>query len=295
MYPAQLNSFFYQSTKEWSISARDFTNNFRFSKTLGYESIPNAAYFNFNSLGMRDRERSLNKPVGIYRIICIGDSTTGHSEYTQILEQMLNHNTHGYEVWNCGVMGYGLFQYGNVLKEKWLYANPDMVIVGFCLNDFTNTPLVVIENHMLVGYFPKKEIVPQMNIFLFKHSALYRFIMFRIIGKYKGKAASLQDDFDYYINDIKNILFEKKVDLLFVILGLPQRLSDYPPYFKESYYRIKNILEYYKIPYLDMVPIFEQYSPLKLMKAPGDYLHFNYLGSTIVAEAIYSYFQNKHR
>ena len=99
-----------------------------------------------NSLGFRDtREYSLAKPPGTFRIIVLGDSVTfGHgalyeTSYPYLLEQRLREWRPDvkWEVWNLGVPGYNTAQelaYLNEIGER--YA-PDLVIVGFFLNDFT--------------------------------------------------------------------------------------------------------------------------------------------------------------
>lgn len=48
-----------------------------------------------------------------------------------------------FEVWNCGVHGYGVNQYYQAMLEKVPAANPDLVIAGFCLNDFCELPVVM--------------------------------------------------------------------------------------------------------------------------------------------------------
>lgn len=173
--PTKFNFFINHTTENWMDSDAFLSNQVaRSSKTLGYEWVPNSkrGWININSLGMFDRERQKYKPKDIYRIICLGDSTTANSDYVRILEKLLNKNEgrEKFEVWNCAVTGYNVIQYCRALEEKWLRYAPDMVIIGFCLNDFAPTPLAVRENNHVVGYFPHKEILPTVSPFLLKHS-----------------------------------------------------------------------------------------------------------------------------
>ena len=100
-----------------------------------------------NSEGMRDREFERAKPPGTVRIAVLGDSVTmGYllpsylETYPKILEAMLNYDgRRRYEVLNYGVTGYNSAQEQIVLEEKVLKAAPDVVLVGFCLNDATYT------------------------------------------------------------------------------------------------------------------------------------------------------------
>ena len=99
-----------------------------------------------NSLGFRDtREYSLSKPTGTFRVIVLGDSVTfGHgalfeTTYPYLLEQRLREWRPDvrWEVWNLGVPGYNTAQELAYLNQVGASYAPDLVIVGFFLNDFT--------------------------------------------------------------------------------------------------------------------------------------------------------------
>ena len=100
----------------------------------------------FNSMGLRDREYTREKPDDTFRILVLGDSITealqveDHEVYTEVLEASLNSppSATRYEVINAGVSGYGT---GDQLK---LYAylgeslEPNLVIVQMSLiNDLS--------------------------------------------------------------------------------------------------------------------------------------------------------------
>jgi hypothetical protein len=99
-----------------------------------------------NSLGFRDtRNYSLSKAPGTFRILVLGDSVTfGHgalyeTSYPFLLEQRLREWRPDvkWEVWNLGVPGYNTAQELAYLNEVGARYRPDLVIVGFFLNDFT--------------------------------------------------------------------------------------------------------------------------------------------------------------
>ncbi len=292
IYPVRFQSFINTSTHDWIHSAAFFdTQITRPSSTLGYEWVPNSRHagYKINSLGMLDRERQRDKTAGIYRIICLGDSTTATSDYVRILEKLLNENKKisKFEVWNCAVPGYGAMQYCRSLQEKWLRYTPDMIIIGFCLNDFETTPIIVRENNTFVGYFPYKEILPKINPFLFRHSALYRFIVYRYLFKNSDDNFKVASS---YLKEVKDILSAKNIRFLIVILGLAERFDNFASHYKINYAEIKRIVSEYDIPSLDVVPVFaEDSNPQGLRKDPGDELHFNEKGSRIVAGLISAY------
>jgi len=99
-----------------------------------------------NSLGFRDtREYPLAKSAGTFRILVLGDSVTfGHgalyeASYPFLLEQRLREWRPDvkWEVWNLGIPGYNTAQELAYLKEVGGSYAPDLVIVGFFLNDFS--------------------------------------------------------------------------------------------------------------------------------------------------------------
>jgi lysophospholipase L1-like esterase len=127
------------------------------SYDIGHEHIPNKQAFlmgcpvSINSAGLRDREFSLSKPKGVYRILALGDSTTfgwgAHQDKTwpKLLEQKLNANPPAggpqhFEVINSGVGNYNTAQEVAYFKERGRLYHPDMVIIGFAYNDGELTP-----------------------------------------------------------------------------------------------------------------------------------------------------------
>lgn len=293
--PIKFQSLINDDMKTWSRGLQ--SGIFRPSRTLGYEFIPNLNFPEWqvktNSLGMLDKERSEKKANGIYRIICLGDSTTANSEYAGILEGLLNEDKKRYEfeVWNCGVEGYGATQYYRELKEKWLRCNPDMVIIGFCLNDFHTTPLIFKEKDHLVGYFPKKELIQKVSSILLKHSALYRFIVIKLISSKTETNGNMYKQIGFYLREMNELLLIQRVHFLIVILGLPRQYDSWAIHWKTDYGEIKRIVWDYNIETIDLVPIFESNNPEGLKKVIGDEVHFNNMGSRLIAQAIYNYIQ----
>lgn len=100
-----------------------------------------------NSHGMRWREVSVDKPVGVERIAFLGDSFTfGESadrvenSFSGIFESSLQGNA--YEVLNFGVDGYGIDDSGLYLAEEIMGFEPDYCfLMFFAGNDFRDTYL----------------------------------------------------------------------------------------------------------------------------------------------------------
>jgi lysophospholipase L1-like esterase len=96
-----------------------------------------------NSRGFRDREFLQEKPASVFRILCLGDSWTFGANvdqehtYPQQLEKMLAYEfpSSRVEVINLGVLGYSSFQGLELLKTTAVGLDPDLVIIGFTMND----------------------------------------------------------------------------------------------------------------------------------------------------------------
>ncbi len=120
-----------------------FRSMMRMSATKGYELDP--AQPHINSHGLRDREFSLQKMPNTFRIVTLGDSFTygqgvlSQETYVKQLEMLLNVQREGqslrYEVLNAGVPGYNTRQEFLHLKEVGLQFEPDIVLIGYNMND----------------------------------------------------------------------------------------------------------------------------------------------------------------
>jgi lysophospholipase L1-like esterase len=123
---------------------------FRKSKNdlLVYEPIPNARSRysrvpnSINSHGMRDREYSLEKPGGSFRIVALGDSIIYgfgvriEDTLAKKLEQKLNRAFDtNFEVLNFGIPGYSTQQETELYRTRARRFDPDLVLLGYDLND----------------------------------------------------------------------------------------------------------------------------------------------------------------
>lgn len=118
----------------------------------GYEGWFAGVPVHINALGFRDpRDYSREKPAGTFRILVFGDSVTfGHgtrseTTYPYLLEQRLRswRPDVNWEVWNLGVPGYNTGQELAYLNELGPKYDPDLAIIGFFPNDFTNNEVPV--------------------------------------------------------------------------------------------------------------------------------------------------------
>ena len=99
-----------------------------------------------NSIGFREPEFAVEKPAGEFRVLALGDSFTYGSGVLQqdawpkVLERRLAARGQKVHVINCGFAcgTYTPAGYDTWMESDGLLLQPDLVIVGFCLNDMGN-------------------------------------------------------------------------------------------------------------------------------------------------------------
>ncbi|HEX4954098.1 MAG TPA: SGNH/GDSL hydrolase family protein [Thermoanaerobaculia bacterium] len=129
---------------------------------LAYELNPGATgqrgreRIAINSAGMRDDE-PLPRTPELFRIAVVGDSSTfgfgivdARDTYANVLERRLNAEAadgRRYEVLNLGVGGYGSLDEALAFAARAAELAPDLVIVGYSLNDPEIEPIQPLHAH----------------------------------------------------------------------------------------------------------------------------------------------------
>lgn len=96
-----------------------------------------------NQYGFRERNFDSPKPAGMYRIMVLGDSLTWgaglapEERYTAIAENLLNKTFDDgkFEILNFGISGGPTIRERDILQQYQDIVDPDLIVVGFCLND----------------------------------------------------------------------------------------------------------------------------------------------------------------
>lgn len=94
-----------------------------------------------NSVGLRDVERTVEKPPGVYRVAVFGDSMTEgvqvnlDQSFTQLLERQLRARAPRVEVLNFGVNGYSALQSYLLYQRVGKDFNPDLVLHAVFLDN----------------------------------------------------------------------------------------------------------------------------------------------------------------
>ncbi len=130
-----------------------------------WEADEGLAWSKINSHGYRDRERTVDKPQGVYRVAVLGDSITEARQvgmdkmFTWLVEEELNRSRccgeGKVEVLNFGIPGYGTGQELLLLRERVWKFSPDLIVLQFYSgNDlFNNHRALNISSPELAPYF----------------------------------------------------------------------------------------------------------------------------------------------
>ncbi len=143
--PAGEPAFFWQDDKRFGWFHAPGAEGYYFNPPGEYN-----AYAKVNSAGLMDREYSLAKPEGVYRILVLGDSFAEglrvpmDATFHSILEEELNAAGKRVEVINAGVAGWGTDQELLFYREIGRKYKPDMVLLAFFPgNDIMNNAIAL--------------------------------------------------------------------------------------------------------------------------------------------------------
>ncbi|HEY0780996.1 MAG TPA: SGNH/GDSL hydrolase family protein [Thermoanaerobaculia bacterium] len=180
---------------------------------IGYEPVPLAysgqelSFYDYrgasNSLGYRDREHSIEKPPGVFRIVVLGDSIAAglrvdryEDVFPAILERLLRERGLRAEVINFAVSGYNTQQEVETLEAKGLRYQPDLVLLEYSLSSRERFDGDIMKT--LLEEERQKQGVDSVRVDpLLVRSALYRFVKFRVLAPRQPPAAAAQATAQY--------------------------------------------------------------------------------------------------
>lgn len=262
-----------------------------------------------NSVGMRDREISNEKPKNTIRILCIGDSITegpgvnNEATYPKLLENILNEKAPNkkYEVFNCGVGDYNTAQEVLFLRDIGLTYKPDVVILGYYLNDGRKfVPDETINLKMPgLNLLKKSRFVYYLNKIILKYRIKFqwkawnkgrdRWVPFYAKKTWQHNRVALYNliklaDRDWGVawtergwKEIDKNLYllvalRDKYNFKLIVLNFPDVIQIYSDFTDDYLYYPQNCLRKYclkrNIPYIDLIPFIKNY--------PMDYLFIDH-------------------
>lgn len=264
----------------------------------------------YNSLGYRDVEHDLAKEKDTYRILFLGDSFTLGSGiesieniYPKLIQTKLNENygDDKFETIILAKSGYSTLDELKALKEVGLKFNPDLIIIGYYLNDAEGENSRKGYENMFYSHY----LIPyELGNILYRHSFFYYFLESRlkniIVSKGFGKNnidytqhlySNSNPYFQQHEKELKEMIgLSNKNGIPIVIVMIPslEILEDYPHENIHQY--IKSISESNDAYFLDLLPYFKNYNLDELRLSFMD-THMSESGHKITADKILTYLQ----
>jgi HEAT repeat protein/lysophospholipase L1-like esterase len=239
----------------------------------------------YNSDGLRDREHAVEKPPGVRRVACLGDSVTlgygirPREAWPQVLEDLLDARGQRAEVFNVAFGGWSTRQELIAYRRLARKYRPDQVLLGICLNDVPE-----MQNNLTRP--------PRFVRALYRSSALVR----AVVGARRREIASVEelfrdptspkvkDAFRLMFDDIRALKADVRADggrLAVVVFPFrfQVRLGAPAPSAQRT---IGEFCAAEGLPYLDALPVLRELGDAAFI----DYDHFSPAGARRVAEAV---------
>ena len=264
---------------------------------------------NINSQGFRDKEYEVKKDKNVFRILCLGDSSTfGHGvqlqdTYHTLLENRLNkefgQSRIRFEIINAGVTGYTSCQGLSLYKIKGFKYKPDIVTFYFGINERKKIFYISDKQIMHHDVPAAVKAAIENNLLLKLHSyRLLRNFIVNVLSIGKNNIGEnvprvSLEDFKENILEL-NRLCKKNGSLLLLIS---------PPYSKLKDLRGNLLIDIDFIPYRELLENISKKHNIPLVsipemteESPGDTtpffldtVHPNQLGHRIIMGRLYDY------
>ncbi len=264
-----------------------------------------------NSFGFRDYEWSMPKIKGVYRIMCLGDSLTfgnavrGEDTYPKVLEAQLRSINANYEVISTAIGGWATFIELDFLKAEGMKYEPDAIIIGFYMNDFSIRSDVSV-NLTEEGRWDARPLwlkwLPYKYIFIIKRSALITYLRDRIDTLLHGETDfntlllknrinldnedSIQATY-HYLSEIKKLCDERGIKC--ILASIPAINYFWFPRGSVKYMdHLKKFCESQGIEFIDLAEGFWKFEDTnKFYMYPWDN-HLNPAGHKLVADQLFA-------
>ncbi len=263
---------------------------------------PELAYTaRINSLGLRGPETTLEPAPGVFRVLCLGDSTTFgfYVEEDETLPQQLQRElraggAESVEVVNGGCGGWSISDEADFYGERAHKLKPRLVLLTFCSNDLADL------RHERTTYASQKAQLGEGGAGRFK-SVLYGTATYELLLRLKiaskqarlqargevahplssGAVAGEEDLYEGHLTRLRDELRGSQIPLVLCYLPDAWRLREGLTEVDEG--RLGALCERLEIPYVSAYPRFSARPVTELYHAPID-PHQNAQGNAVLAE-----------
>ena len=255
-----------------------------------------------NNLGFRGRDLPLLKRAGTVRVLCLGDSYTFGAYVDDVetwpaqLEVALRERLAGrdVEVLNAGISGFTIVDEMDFLTEHGLGLDPDLVVVGFVLNDLADLTRRVSSREMLKRASEESASWPLGPIKArLRQTAIYNalFVMKAYVRRSTGADPTIQEvdirhllkpDYDQTTLDLferyqghlagmKELLGRRNIPLVLMIFPYWEQVSRNAT--DQAQRHLVAMARELAIPSLDLLPSYREHDPRgrKFFHMPWDH------------------------
>ena len=275
-----------------------------------------------NSLGYRNREIGQKKGA---RILFLGDSITfgdylsEEETFVRLVEGIARDNGEDWETINAGVGGISLQNELTILKETGLSTDPDVVVLGFYLNDFQESffipPVPLFLKSSRLAYFAARavgEIQYHVNTTFFdtnidvwekefernvalekgdyrKDEAAFNFLILNSFHDWGGAWSPRSwETLKPYFEELKMLSIVNNFKLLFLVFPVRYQV-DAMPIHDFPQLQLKKIGAALDTPVLDVLPVLREKYEARNEQLFYDQCHHTPYGNRIIAAGLYTF------
>ena len=223
----------------------------------------------------------------ILDVAVLGDSLIQDGELGNALRTRLA--PIGARVWVAGIGGYNTLQEARYL-ERWITRVPDVLVLGFCLNDFARSMVVVARGKRARFVSPDFEPLGGVNPFLFEHWALYRLVQAALLSK-RDRRQYTPEGVRRGADGVRRGLeqmreYSRARHLPFVVVLYPHLEPTETGWMAEAHREARALLSELAIPFVDLGPVYAARGPVELRLKPDDVVHPNQEGHDLAADTL---------
>jgi hypothetical protein len=256
---------------------------------LGWEIDPRAAGTDENTRNRCEQSPLPEKAPGVFRIVTIGDSITEQGIYQRQLEDRLNRGGQRarFEVWNCGVGGYSLYQYVHYARRRALPCRPDALLVGLELYDLKEHPVLLESDGVVIGFRNRRvESDFRVNKFLYLHSSAYRAIR-SVSLDYREPGNLSRADARKAMDELLQMGRSEGVPVLFLVW--PRLKKVYSDDERQCYRELLGVLRHAKAEFVDLHDSFVERDDPAFRWRSADDTHPSRRGFEAMSEDIFRF------
>ncbi len=282
----------------------------------GYFDSDGSVLCEINAHGLRGADCQKEKPPGTFRILGIGDSFTfgvgvrEEDTFLRRIETQLNENRvspPAFEVLNAGVQGYNTRDEVTHLEHQWLDFDPDLILIGFYLNDAYSDHTFLNMGQALGIYQEKPEGLARISylIDLGQHTyharqmrqrmdAYYRQHFFMDAQEFLEQPGEAMVDWGVSRNALEHavaLASERDIAIALVIFPELHELEGTYP-FEDIHRLVIETCNRLGLPVIDLLPTFRGHQDESLWVHPSDH-HPNEVAHRLAATAIVSFLEEQ--